>query len=145
MVIVVKYSAVVRITANLYRQGYANLFNHIAVVLRCNKAPTVVNILDARRNSSEWPLHTKNFFQRAGNTESAIYVVFEGARDQDECSGDGSHMDIFAEQVEALPKCRNDHEYRFVALACGLGELEPGVFLDPEKISKLDPSSCNPM
>jgi hypothetical protein len=52
------------------------------------------------------------------------------ARDQDEWAGDGSHMDIFQDQIEVLPECRNDHEFGFVALSCGVDEdLEAPQFL----------------
>jgi GNAT superfamily N-acetyltransferase len=112
-------------TNKSYRQGFANVFDHIGSALRANKAPTIVNILDEWRNCSEWPPHTKNFFQRGGNAESALYIIFDQARDQDWWAGDGEHMEIFSEDVKALPECRNDHEFGFVALACGLSELAP--------------------
>lgn len=51
--------------------------------------------------------------------------MFEHAWDQDEWTGDGYHVDTFEDDIKALPECRNDYEYGFVGLACGV----PGVML----------------
>jgi hypothetical protein len=53
-----------------------------------------------------------------------LRIMFEHAKDQDELAGDGMHMDVFEDQVKALPECRNDHEFGFVALACGIPNLK---------------------
>ena len=111
------------LTNKSLRQGFGNIFLHAAIVLRANTAPTIPNVLDAWRNSSEWPPVTRNFYQRGGSTESAMRIIFKLARDQDEWAGDGSHMEVFESDVTALPKCRNDHEFGFVALACGVPNL----------------------
>jgi hypothetical protein len=50
------------------------------------------------------PPHTKNFFQRGGSTDSVLKTVFGPARDEDEWAGYGQHMELFAEQVNALPQ-----------------------------------------
>jgi len=92
--------------------------------LRANTAPTIDNVLDTwKSDSSEWPPVTRNFYERGGNTESALRVIFEHARDADEYAGDGTLIEMFADHIESLPKCRNDHEFGFVALHCGIGEL----------------------
>lgn len=106
-----------------YRQGFANIFYQAATTLRDNKSPTVLNVLDTGMSTGEWPPHTKNFLQRGGEPESVLRVIFEHARDQDEWAGDGEHMETFGDDVEALPACRNDHEFGFVALACGIPNL----------------------
>jgi hypothetical protein len=72
--------------------------------LRENKAPTIVNILKTWENGSEWPPHTKNFFQRGGSPDSVLNTVFQYARDEDEWAGDGQHMEVFAEQASVLPE-----------------------------------------
>ena len=102
------------------RRGYSNIFHHAAITLRANMAPTIVNILNTWRSSNEWPPVTRNFYQRGGNAESALRVIFEHARNEDEYAGDGQHMTIFENDISVLPKCRNDHEFGFVALACGI-------------------------
>ena len=108
------------------RQGYSNIFDHVAMTLRANMAPTVVNVLNAWRSSNEWPPVTRNFYQRGGNAESTLRVIFEHAKDADEYTGDGNHMRTFEDDINDLPKCRNDHEFGFVALACGVGDLPTG-------------------
>ena len=50
-------------------------------------------------------------------------MFFEHARDADEYAGDGTHIEKFADHIEPLPKCLNDHEFGFVALLCGIAEL----------------------
>ncbi len=72
---------------------------------------------------ARWPPHTKNFLQRGGNPESVLRQLFEDTRDQDEWAGDGTHIETFEDDVKALPECRNDHEFGFVALACGIPNL----------------------
>lgn len=111
------------VTNKSLRQGFANVFDHAAITLRANKAPTIVNILDVYRNSAEWPPVTTSFYERGGTPESALRTIFESARDQDEWAGDGNHMDVFEEDIISLPECRNDHEFGFVALACGVPRL----------------------
>lgn len=110
-------------TNKSYRQGFANIFDHVATTLRNNKSPTVLNVLDTGMSAGEWPPHTKNFLQRGGEPESVLRVLFEHVPDQDEWAGDGEHMEVFRDDIEALPECRNDHEFVFMALACGIPNL----------------------
>jgi hypothetical protein len=110
-------------TNKSYRQGFANVFDHVAATLRADQAPTALNVQNTWRDSNEWPPHTKNFFQRGGNAENALRIIFDQARDQDEWAGNGEHMDLFEDDVNALPECRNDHEFGFAALACGVSNL----------------------
>ncbi|RDL35002.1 uncharacterized protein BP5553_06933 [Venustampulla echinocandica] len=111
------------ITNKSLRQGFGNIFLHAAIALRANTSPTIVNILDAWRDSNEWPPVTKSFYQQGGSPASALRIIFEHARDQDEWAGDGTHMNDFEEDITDLPQCRNDHEFGFVALACGVPHL----------------------
>ena len=110
-------------TNKSYRQGFANIFDHVATILRNNRPPTILNVLNECMDASEWPPSTKNFLRRGGKPESALRTMFEHARDQDEWTGDGNHMEVFGGEVNALPECRNDHEFGFVALACGIPNL----------------------
>ncbi|PVH68791.1 hypothetical protein DL98DRAFT_506466, partial [Cadophora sp. DSE1049] len=100
------------------RRGFSNIFDHAAEALRTNNTPTITNLIDIWKNSGEWPPVTRNFYERGGTTESALRIIFEFARDQDEWAGDGEHREVFGGQIDELPKCRNDHEFGFVALAC---------------------------
>ena len=110
------------------RQGFSNIFNHAARALRKNIVPTVENVRRVWSDESEWPPVTRNFFQRGGTIESALQVLFERAKDQDLWAGDGTHMDVFADQVEQMPQCRNDEEFGFVAVACGMPHLPQGYY-----------------
>ncbi|KAF4630252.1 hypothetical protein G7Y89_g7883 [Cudoniella acicularis] len=110
-------------TNKSYRQGFANIFHHAATTLRNNRPPTILNVLNECMDASEWPPHTKNFLQRGGEPESVLRIMFENTKDQDEWAGDGMHMEVFEDQVKALPECRNDHEFGFAALACGMPKL----------------------
>ncbi|KAF3903208.1 hypothetical protein ABW20_dc0102301 [Dactylellina cionopaga] len=102
------------------RRGFANIFLHIATALRADKTPTALNIEKTLDDSSEQPPYTKGFLERGGKFENALHAIFEFARDEDEWAGDGSHKGVFGTHIEALPECRNDHEFGFVALACGI-------------------------
>ncbi|KAK6532458.1 hypothetical protein TWF281_006646 [Arthrobotrys megalospora] len=106
------------------RRGFKNMFLHIANTLRHDRVPNDANILHTWKSASEWPPCTRNFLEKGGKVESASRIVFERARDQDEWAGDGEHMSIFGDEVDALPECRNDHEFGFVALACGIPPIE---------------------
>lgn len=111
------------LTNKSLRTGFGKIFLHTTDALRANIAPTIDNILDVWRDSSEWPPVTMSFYQRGGTTESALRIIFEHAREQDEWAGDGHHMAVFEREISALPQCRNDHEFEFVALACGVPNL----------------------
>ena len=104
-------------------QGHSNVFDHVATVLRADQAPTLDVVEDACKDSKEWPPHTRNYLQKGGNVESVLRVIFEQARDEDQWTGHGSFMETFEEDVNALTECRNDYEYGFLALACGISNL----------------------
>ncbi|KAJ8064683.1 hypothetical protein OCU04_007004 [Sclerotinia nivalis] len=108
------------------RQGFVNMFDHIATCLKANKAPTRQNVLQAWEESGEWPPVTRNYLQWGGTVENKVEAVlekvFEGAHSQNEVFGDGEFNNCMEEEVEKLKTCRNDHEYGFVAKSCGLPE-----------------------
>ena len=64
------------------------------------------------------------FLERGGRIDDALLTVFELARNQDDMAGDGQHDAVFQTDIERLPECRNDHEYGFVSLHCGVEVLE---------------------
>ncbi|KAL2065189.1 hypothetical protein VTL71DRAFT_2858 [Oculimacula yallundae] len=110
-------------TNKSYRQGFANMFHYAAIILHSNRPPTIFNVLNECMDAGEWPPHTKNFIGRGGNAESVLRIMFENSKDQDAWVGDGEHMEVFEDDVMALPECRNDHEFGFAALACGISNL----------------------
>lgn len=93
------------------RQGFTNMFDHIASCLRSKLVPTTENALRAVDGASEWPPCTKNFLQRGGTVASAMLHVFDLAKAQDEMVGDGEHRVVFHEDIDKLKQCRNDYEF----------------------------------
>lgn len=104
-----------------------NMFDHFAGCLRKSRMPTEAEVLDYYRDDvSEWPPVTRNYLQRGGSVAAVANAIFERAMEQDEWAGDGTHREIFGEDIDALPACRNDHEFGFVAGTCGYKRIEPG-------------------
>ncbi|KAH8900373.1 hypothetical protein GQ53DRAFT_815259 [Thozetella sp. PMI_491] len=102
------------------RRGFTNIFGHIASCLKQKKIPSEANVRAMLEHKSfKCPLTTKIYFHRGGTVGAAAATLFEEAMAQDKCSGNGYHQRFFADQVEQLPECRNDHEYRFVSGMCG--------------------------
>lgn len=101
------------------RQGFVNMWDHVATCLRKNVLPTESNVLEVVRNISEWPPVTRNYLQRGGTVKAAASMLFKQAMDQDDWSGDGTFSQIFGDQIKELPECRNDHEFGFVSGMCG--------------------------
>lgn len=102
------------------RQGFSNLFDHIATCLRSKHIPTEPNVRQVMLQTSEWPPHTKNFLQRGGRVSDALSVMIDQAMGVDEKTGVGDFMEMMEDEVRQLPKCRNDHEFGFVRFRCGL-------------------------
>lgn len=102
------------------RQAFTNVFKHIAMVIDVKSVPRPDRIVEALSRQSEQPPVTKSFYDIGGTPEMALYVIFKGAKDQDEMTGDGMHQKMFEEKIKKLPACRNDLEFDFVALVCGV-------------------------
>lgn len=101
------------------RQGYINLWKHIATCLHQKAVPTELNVLKTIRDAGEWPPVAKNFLGRGGSVESVFLMICKCAMDQDEWIGDGEYQDVFAEDIVKLPECRNDLEFGCVSGSCG--------------------------
>ncbi len=101
------------------RQGFANLWLHIATCLEAGKVPNQTNVLGVVEEASEWPPATRNFLQRGGTVESVFLAVCRSAMEQDECTGSGEHQELFSEDIAKLPGCRNDLEFGYVSGRCG--------------------------
>ncbi|KEZ40578.1 hypothetical protein SAPIO_CDS8491 [Scedosporium apiospermum] len=105
------------------RQGFANMFDHIAECLCRKRIPSEYSVLEVLRlYQSEWPPVTKNFLQRGGSVAAVANLVFKRTREADEWAGDGSHRGDFGEEIDELPECRNDHEFGFVSATCGYSD-----------------------
>ncbi|KAB5566326.1 hypothetical protein GE09DRAFT_1284130 [Coniochaeta sp. 2T2.1] len=101
------------------RQGFANMFGHIALCLRTNAIPWEDHVHKARQARNEWPPVTKTYLDRGGSVAAVANMLFQLAMDADEFAGDGSHRDFFGDEIDNLPACRNDHEFGFVSGMCG--------------------------
>jgi len=104
------------------RKGFTQLCLHFS---KCVKEanivglPTEENVLHELRNANEWPPVSRNFLSRDGTVYSVGSWLFEAAMNQDLFAGDGEHYEVFQDEIEQLPECRNDHEFGFVSGMCG--------------------------
>ncbi|KAF9775824.1 hypothetical protein IL306_006051, partial [Fusarium sp. DS 682] len=113
------------------RQGFVNMCDHIAECLRQKKIPNERTVLYIHRNyRSEWPPVTRNYLQRGGTVAAVATMLFQGAMEQDEYSGDGHHQDVFEDEIGKLPECRNDHEFGFVSGMCGYKRISTVNYVD---------------
>jgi hypothetical protein len=101
------------------RNGFLNLCNHIATCLRRNMVPSQPNVETVLREASEWPSTSKAFLQRGGTVGAVASMLFRRAMESDELAGDPLHLETFAQEIQQLPECRNDHEFGFVSGMCG--------------------------
>ncbi|GIJ99534.1 hypothetical protein Aspvir_001667 [Aspergillus viridinutans] len=106
------------------RRGFVNMFRIAVECLKANRVPTAENLEWCCNNRSEWPPHTKNYLRRAGTQmgcRAVLRYMFDAAKEEDEKAGNGECQLILKEEWSDLPTCRNDHEFEFVARACGYG------------------------
>ena len=107
------------------RQGFVNLWLHIATCLEMGKVPNEPNVLDVVRDASEWPPATRNFLQRGGTVESVFLAICRCAMEEDEWTGDGEYQKTSNEDIANLPECRNDREFGCVSGICGYRRISP--------------------
>ncbi|KAJ5479887.1 zinc knuckle transcription factor [Penicillium desertorum] len=106
------------------RKGFVNIFKIAVECLKANRVPTVKNLEADCNDQNEWPPNTKNYLRRAGTQmgcRAVLRYMFDAAKENDEYAGDGQCQRILKEEWSDLPTCRNDHEFEFVARACGYG------------------------
>jgi GNAT superfamily N-acetyltransferase len=100
------------------------ILNTIIAVLDEGNVPTLNRIKkDLKKDMSNltWLNHP---LRGVEPKRTVLQIVFEFARDQDDCAGTqrfGRSMEDYRDIKDwALRKCRNDREYGFVALQCGI-------------------------
>ncbi len=106
------------------RQGFIAIFGHFATCIENKTLPTEANIKKVIEESGEWPPHSKNFFRGRGAIGPVGSAIFEKARAQDRWAGynldwEVFQEEIFQEEIQELPACRNDLEFGFVSSMCG--------------------------
>lgn len=113
------------VTNKSMRQGFINMCQHIARCLREKQLPNTATILDFFQDQvSEWPPVTRNYLQRGGTVAAVAMMLFDRTMDEDEWAGDGTTMELFKDDINQLPACRNDHEFGFVRAMCGYEHRE---------------------
>jgi hypothetical protein len=110
------------------RKGFVNIFLHAAAALRNNKALTIVNVLAAWKKSSDFGSYHTEFYQQSGtNVENSLSFNFEEAKGNDIWFREDVQK-LLREGRLRIRECRNDQEFGFVAMICGLplGKITPG-------------------
>lgn len=110
------------------RRGFQNTFFHVASCLKSEAIPRVENILNALHDENEWTSETRNYLNRSGTPEgiqAVLETLFDKARNKDRQTAAGLFVP-WQEQLK-LKVCRNDHEFEFVAWACGLPRRSHGL------------------
>lgn len=106
------------------RKGFVNIFRIAVECLKAKRVPTAGNLEWCCKNRSEWPPDTKNYLRRAGTQmgcRAVLRCMFDVAKEADEKAGNGECQLTLKKEWSDLPTCRNDHEFEFVARACGYG------------------------
>lgn len=101
------------------RQGFVNLWLHVATCLAKGDVPTAPNVLDVVTSAGEWPPATRSFLERGGTVQSVFLAICRNTMLQDKWTGDGEYHEIVGERIANLPECRNDHEFGYVSGMCG--------------------------
>ncbi|KAJ5373957.1 zinc knuckle transcription factor [Penicillium concentricum] len=104
------------------RKGFANLFQIAVECLKAKRAPVAANLEWYCKSRSEWPPYIKSYLRRAGTRmgcRAVLREMFDAAMNEDEKAGNGECQRILKKEWSDLPTCRNDHEFEFVARACG--------------------------
>lgn len=108
------------------RKGVINVFSHIARCLEKKEIPTDANVTQFVQASRERTPVTKKFLESGGKASSVVLVLFDRAMEEDLYLGSGEHESTFQEDIEKLPKCRNDHEFRMAKRIYEQGESVDG-------------------
>ncbi|KAJ5098833.1 hypothetical protein N7532_005834 [Penicillium argentinense] len=106
------------------RRGFVNICQIAVECLQAKRIPTAENLEWCSNNRSEWPPDTRNYLRRTGTQmgcRAVLRYMFDAAKEEDEKAGDGWCQRTLKKEWSDLPTCRNDHEFEFVARACGYG------------------------
>jgi len=86
-------------TNKSYRQGFANVFDYVAVTLRANQAPTILSVQNTWRDSNEWPPHTKSFFRE----EAMSRVLYASSSSRPEIRTSGPDTATICLYLRTMP------------------------------------------
>lgn len=109
------------------------MFGCIADCVRNKWAPTRKNFIDHYPGLDLDPETNPRTYD---TVEVVFTSAFEAAMACDERAGDGHHRREYGDRIDALPACRNDHEFGFASRMCGYGSLS--VFRENETGSEME-------
>ncbi|CAG8128302.1 unnamed protein product [Penicillium nalgiovense] len=104
------------------RRGFVNMFQVAVECIEAKRVPSAGNLEWCCNKRSEWPPDSKNYLRRAGTQmgcRAVLRYMFSTAKEWDEKAGNGECQLTLNKEWSDLPTCRNDHEFEFVARACG--------------------------
>jgi hypothetical protein len=108
------------ITDKSLRDGFDHVFRHILLAMSDDRPPSVEEVLRYRFSDPASLSLVDAFYDRGGTTEAALRYMFEGARNRDHDARNGLERPQIYDELLSMPKCRNDGEFEFVALICGV-------------------------
>ncbi|CRG87462.1 DNA (cytosine-5)-methyltransferase PliMCI [Talaromyces islandicus] len=94
------------------------MFLQVAVCLRADVVPGPTTVMTGMCNGQAWTASRQR--DVADNIGSVLAAIFSAARAKDVKAGDGTVEEAIGVELAELDSCRNDHEFSFVARACGL-------------------------
>lgn len=98
------------------------IFLQVAVCLRADVVPRGTTVMAGICNNGQrWPASRQK--DVADNIGSVLTAIFSVARARDVKAGDGTAEETIGVELAELKGCRNDHEFSFVARACGLCQV----------------------
>ncbi|KAJ5737473.1 uncharacterized protein N7483_002598 [Penicillium malachiteum] len=106
------------------RKGFVNIFRVAVECLKAKRVPTTENLEWCCNNQTKSSQDTQNYLRHAGTQKgcrAVLRYLFDATKEEDEKAGDGECQYTLKEDWSDLPPCRNDHEFEFVARACGYG------------------------
>jgi GNAT superfamily N-acetyltransferase len=100
------------------------IFLQVGISLRADVVPRKTAIMAAVCGGQCWTARRKR--DVADNIGSVLAAIFSEAQSKDAKAGDGTVEEFLGVELAELKSCRNDHEFSFVARACGLCQVISG-------------------
>ncbi|KAL7919190.1 hypothetical protein ACQKWADRAFT_301971 [Trichoderma austrokoningii] len=111
------------------RKGFSSLFDHFARCL-CDSTepPRELKVLETVISAEEEKQLgiVRHYLDCGGTVEAVGSALFWRVMDESLSAGDGATWERFADDLEALPICRNDDEFGFVSSMCGYARVRQG-------------------
>ncbi|KAK1252723.1 hypothetical protein MKX08_003910 [Trichoderma sp. CBMAI-0020] len=109
------------------RKGFSSMFGSFAQCLWDNtEPPRELKVVEAVMSESNGSSVAKHYLDCGGTVEAVGSALFWRVMDESQSAGDGATWDCFADDLQALPACRNDDEFGFVSSMCGYARVHQG-------------------